>query len=148
MYISNIQLPRFSSRDYHIISICVVTRINVGIKPMELPRKLLIAELREIIRVPNHIKSGRYLMKGQPDEFKLGTGHVKFFYDKLGYLLERYTALREEALDRGYNVQDFTDCWDGLPEDMMGSYEEREIDRQILIERINERGFDLWEPMK
>ena len=27
---------------------------------------------------------------GIPDRFKLGTGHVKFFYDKLFYLFKRY----------------------------------------------------------
>lgn len=34
--------------------------------------------------------------------YTLGTGHVKFFYDKLGYIEKRYTALINEMLRRGY----------------------------------------------
>lgn len=120
-----------------------MTRINTGIAAQELPDKLLLAELREIKRIPNVIKSGRYNMAGQPTEFTLGTGHVKFFYDKLEYLLERYNNLRWEALYRGFNVSDWTDAWDGVPPELMNNYNETERDRQLLIERINEKGFDL-----
>jgi deoxyribonuclease (pyrimidine dimer) len=120
-----------------------MTRINVGIKPKELPSKLLIAELRELVRIPNQVKTGKYDMKGQPIEFKLGTGHVKFFYDKLGYLFKRYNSLRKEALNRGYNVQDFSNSWDEIPNNMMGEYTEQPKDREILISRIKKRGFDI-----
>ena len=47
---------------------------------------MLIAEHREIKRIPNCIKSGKFLMKGIPNKFTLGSGHVKFFYDKISYL--------------------------------------------------------------
>ena len=120
-----------------------MTRINTGIAAQELPDKLLLAELREIKRIPNVIKSGRYNMVGQPKEFTLGTGHVKFFYDKLEYLLERYNNLRWEALYRGFNVSDWTDAWEGVPAELMNNYQETQRDREILIERIQEKGFDL-----
>lgn len=120
-----------------------MTRINTGILAQELPDKLLLAELREIKRIPNVIKSGRYNMAGQPTEFTLGTGHVKFFYDKLEYLLERYNNLRWEALYRGFNVSDWTDAWEGVPPELMNNYNETQRDRQLLIERINEKGFNL-----
>ncbi len=120
-----------------------MTRINTGISAQELPDKLLLAELREIKRIPNVIKSGRYNMAGQPKEFTLGTGHVKFFYDKLEYLLERYNNLRWEALYRGFNVSDWTDAWEGVPSELMNNYQETQRDREILIERIQEKGFDL-----
>lgn len=120
-----------------------MTRINTGISAQELPDKLLLAELREIKRIPNVIKSGRYNMAGQPKEFTLGTGHVKFFYDKLEYLLERYNNLRWEALYRGFNVSDWTDAWEGVPTELMNNYQETQRDREILIERIQEKGFDL-----
>ena len=61
-----------------------MTRVNTGISPFELPTKLLLAELREIKRIPNLVKSGKFSLIGQPPEFTLGKGHVKFFYDKLG----------------------------------------------------------------
>ncbi len=44
-------------------------------------------------------------MDGIPDKFKLGTGHVKFFYNKLLYLKNRYTSLYNECIKRGFNVQ-------------------------------------------
>lgn len=47
-----------------------MTRINAGIR---LTDKHLLAEAREIKRVPNCIKNGRYSMVGQPDKFTLGT---------------------------------------------------------------------------
>ena len=62
-----------------------MTRINVGILPKELNTKMLIAEHREIIRIPNLIKKGKYNIKGVPEHFKLGAGHVSFFYNKLKY---------------------------------------------------------------
>ena len=74
-----------------------MTRVNVGIKPSELIGKMLIAEHREIKRIPNIIKSGKYSMKGQPQLFTLGKGHVKFFYDKLEFLRKRYELLYTEC---------------------------------------------------
>ena len=75
-----------------------MTRINCGIPPAELVDKHLIAEHREIKRIPNCIKKGRYNLTGQPDKFTLGTGHVKFFYDKLGYLKRRYESIYKECI--------------------------------------------------
>ena len=63
-----------------------MTRINIGIPPANLTRQHLIAEHREIKRISNQISKGRFNLKDQPKDFTLGTGHVKFFYDKLGYL--------------------------------------------------------------
>ena len=87
--------PRLSF--LNAVSQCIMTRINCGIPPAELSDRHLIAEHREIKRVPNLVRKGRYSMKGQPVEFTLGTGHIKFFYDKLGYLLERYQQLCTSA---------------------------------------------------
>ena len=67
-----------------------MTRINVGIPPAELVNQHLIAEHREIKRIPNCIAKGKYSMEGIPDKFKLGTGHVKFFYNKLLYLKNKH----------------------------------------------------------
>lgn len=121
----------------------IMTRINCGVAPAELPDKILLAELREIKRVPNAIRNRRYSLNGIPEEFTLGTGHVKFFYDKLEYLYERYQALRSEALNRGFNVSDFSEAWDGVPPELMNGYVEKIRDRQIIINRIQERGFQL-----
>lgn len=116
-----------------------MTRINVGIKPTELVRQHLLAEHREIKRIPNVIKSGRYNMKGQPAEFTLGTGHVKFFYDKIGYLKKRYNQLHQECIKRGYNVTDYSESFEDIPNELMNDYRPTKRDRKILQERINEK---------
>mgnify|MGYP003625622793 CR=1 FL=1 len=116
-----------------------MTRINCGIPPRELTQQHLIAEHREIKRIPNCIAKGRYNMKGQPDLFTLGTGHVKFFYDKCGYLLERYRQLYQECISRGFNVQNYEQAWDGVPKALMKNYNPTKRDRAIIRERIQER---------
>lgn len=122
-----------------------MTRINVAIEPAELPDKLLLAEHMEIKRIPNAVNKGRYNTNGIPKKFKLGTGHVKFFYNKLQYLKNRYLSLHTEAVNRGFNVTDFSSSWDGCPDELMNDYSPTDNDRELLIERISSKGFKLNE---
>ena len=116
-----------------------MSRINAGIPPKDLTDRHLIAEHREIKRIPNIIKKGKLSGTGAPAEFTLGTGHIKFFYDKQQYLLDRYKDLYAECLRRGFNVQDYSTAWDGLPPELMNNYTPTPRDRKIVRERIAER---------
>ena len=116
-----------------------MTRINVGIPPADLVNQHLIAEHREIKRIPNCIAKGKYNMDGIPDKFKLGTGHVKFFYNKLLYLKNRYTSLYNECVKRGFNVQNYIAAWDNVPQELMNNYKVKANDIRIIRKRINER---------
>ena len=116
-----------------------MTRINVGIPPAELNGRHLIAEHREIKRIPNCIAKGKYNMEGIPDKFKLGTGHVKFFYNKLLYLKKRYISLYNECVKRGFNVQNYISAWDNVPQKLMNDYKVRANDCRIIRQRINDR---------
>jgi len=116
-----------------------MTRINVGIKPTKLCRQHLLAEAREIKRIPNAVGKGKFNMKGQPKEFTLGTGHVKFFYDKLLFLKKRYEEVYAECLARGYNATYFGGAWDNVPIKYMNDYIPTERDRKIVQDRIDER---------
>lgn len=118
-----------------------MTRINIGIPPAELTNKHLIAEHREIKRIPNCIGKGKYSMSNQPKEFTLGTGHVKFFYDKLLYLKNRYEQLYQECIHRGFNVQYYGSAWDNIPQHLMNDYEPKINDISLIKTRIKER---LW----
>lgn len=118
-----------------------MTRINAAIQPEELPYKLLLAELREIKRIPNSIHKAN--LNNIPNQFSLGHGHVRFFYNKGAYTLKRYLNLRDEALKRGYRVQDFSDAWNSYPKKLMGEWSPGEKERKIIIKRIKERGFVL-----
>ncbi len=116
-----------------------MTRINCGIPVEELCKEHLLAEHREIKRIPNCIKKGRYSMKGQPDQFTLGEGHVKFFYDKLQYLYERYIQLYNRCIEKKLNVTAYHDAFYDVPQELFNYYEPTDRDRQIVRERIAER---------
>lgn len=116
-----------------------MTRINTGINPKDLSRQHLLAELREIKRIPNLITSGKAVVKNIPETFRLGPGHVKFFYDKCGHLLDRYHRLRNEALRRGYNVSNFSGAWDDVPQHLMNDWRPTPEARTLIQNRIKER---------
>tara|TARA_R100001143_G_C3344547_1_gene126040 strand:+ start:1074 stop:1385 length:312 start_codon:yes stop_codon:yes gene_type:complete len=100
---------------------------------------MLLAEHREIKRIPNAVAKGTANITNIPEKFCLGTGHVKFFYDKLEYLLCRYYLVHYGCLVRGFNVQDYSGAWDGVPKHLMGSYQPTEDDKQLIRDRISER---------
>lgn len=116
-----------------------MTRINVGIPPSELTTKHLIAEHREIVRIPNCVAKGKFNLDNQPSEFKLGSGHVKFFYTRLGYLKDRYEQIYQECIKKGYNVTYYGNAWDNIPETLMGNYTPTQKDIEIIKQRITER---------
>lgn len=116
-----------------------MTRINVGIPPLQLTNKHLIAEHRELKRIPNVVRRGRCRLDKIPKEFSLGKGHVSFFYDKLGYLKNRYLELYHECRRRGFNVQSYLDSWEGIPDKLMNDYTPTEKDINIIKERIADR---------
>lgn len=81
----------------------------------ELCREHLVAEYREITRLPNNLvkslnrKSKPFNPhKEIPPEYVLGKGHVKFFYDKMLFLEKRFVQLVNEMNKRGYTTN-FTD---------------------------------------
>lgn len=82
-----------------------MTRINC-IPVEELSQKHLVAEYREIGRVyalavSAYNRGERTSAHGEA--YTLGTGHVKFFYSRLGYVTKRHRELIAEMLRRGYN---------------------------------------------
>lgn len=98
-----------------------MTRINV-IPVEDLSREHLVAEYREITRVPNNLKKS-LSRKGKPFcfseiplDYVLGEGHVKFFFDKMLFLKNRFELLVEEMLRRNYKPS-YTDSSIFIPED-------------------------------
>ena len=124
-----------------------MTRINVDIDPSELPSKLLVAEFYEMIRIPNAIVAMRVdLSVPIPFEFTLGKGHVRFFYNKIKFLHDRYIYIYRECLERGFNVtfndRSFILVLKFYPE-LYNDYISGPLDRQIVIDRIESKGFTL-----
>jgi deoxyribonuclease (pyrimidine dimer) len=116
-----------------------MTRISVGVRAVELCDAHLIKERIELLRIPNAIKSGKAVVKDIPKKFTLGTGHVKFFYDKIGYLHHRYLELTAECIERDFNITDFSDSFKGVSSTLCNDYIETEDDRRIVVDRVNER---------
>jgi hypothetical protein len=88
-----------------------MTRINAFIPVEELSREHLLAEHREIKRIPNMINSGKARIEDIPDTFRLGTGHVKFFYNKIRFLFKRYCEIYDMCMKRGYKVESYHDAF-------------------------------------
>lgn len=81
-----------------------MTRINV-VSVTELCDQHLLAEHRELTRIPNDIvKREGNVPLSTAKAYLLGAGHVTFFRNKLKFLKNRYDALHQECLDRGFNV--------------------------------------------
>ena len=122
-----------------------MTRINVNIRPSLLCREHLLAEHREMKRIPNKVSKGKYSLDNIPPVFKLGSGHEKFFYNKLLYLKNRYESVYSECIKRNLNVTYYGNAWDGVPPSLMKDYTPTRKDRNILVERINERILNMQE---
>ena len=115
-----------------------MTRINT-VPPQELCDKHLMAEIREITRIPNTVKSGKAKVEGIPETFRLGSGHVKFFYNKLGYLERRYKQLYDECMYRGFNVQDNSGSFKGIPISLMNDWTPTPQSVSLIKDRLEEK---------
>jgi deoxyribonuclease (pyrimidine dimer) len=117
------------------------TRVNL-VDVKTLTRQHLLSEHREIKRIPNMVKSGRAVFKDIPEKFTLGTGHVKFFYNKLVWLSFRYDAVYDECIKRGFAVtayhQSFRDAIDATVT-LQQFWVPTDEDIAISQERINQK---------
>ena len=124
-----------------------MTRINL-VEPSQLTTKHLMAEYRESPRVFTAVRKLVYIPSPRVGDgwrkfiesnqiapsYILGTGHVKFFYDKLPWLRERYRSIcyelrtkREVSLDKDV-------------------YQSVIIDADDLIASIRMDMIDDWQP--
>ena len=79
-----------------------MTRINV-IHPEYLLDQHLFAEYRELPRIFEYAR--RALARGRvtiPERYTLGEGHMRFFYNKTAWLVQRHATIVAELLKRGY----------------------------------------------
>lgn len=123
-----------------------MTRINV-VPVSELSNLHLLAEYRELPRIfglaRKAFNSGK--LKAIPDTYRMGTGHVTFFYDKLLYCFKRQQALVAELERRGYRLTHNKPetLLDGAPIQLMNDYNPTEsalaINRQRIADRNNAR---------
>lgn len=116
-----------------------MTRINASIQPYELTDQHLLAEIRELPRILNTVKSGKAKIENKTDVFKLGIGHVCFFYPRLQFLVSRHKDLIQEANLRRFNTLNYSDSYKNLPKYLLNDWKPSNDVRELLKERINER---------
>lgn len=117
-----------------------MTRINC-VPVQELCNKHLFAEWRELPRINKYIEKSLNSKNPieMPPEYVLGTGHVKFFYDKINYLLKRYEELTDELLERKYNIERRELKITGLAwwfNDWQPTEKDMELNRQRIKDRL------------
>lgn len=126
-----------------------MTRINL-IDPSLLDRRHLLAEYMELPRVFTLVSVR--LMKGHdvdvqtvPEAYCLGTGHVKFFYNKLLFLNNRQLCIIKELRRYDY-VLNFTSplirSYSHLPAYVWNDYTPTANALQLNIARLFERNND------
>ena len=113
-----------------------LTRINV-VPVSELTREHLVAEYRELPRIS---KLARVLKPSQvPKDYKLGAGHMYFFYDKGLFLKRRFEdEIVPEMHRRGY-VTKYTKYREhpaGLNKDYIVTDNALRINRARIKERL------------
>lgn len=118
-----------------------MTRINSAINVRRLTDEHLLAEHREIKRLPyclgKAIASGS--VKRIPEKFTLGTGHVLFFLDKMEFAEKRYLQIYYECRRRELSVCWYHDNFFYVPKEYVLDYTPTDEERQLLIKRITDR---------
>ena len=81
-----------------------MTRINV-VLVNELSDNFIMAEFFELPRIyPLAVKAAQRDDRDIPEHYVMGEGHMRFFYNKLSYLVARQAKLRAEGLRRGLKL--------------------------------------------
>ncbi|KAB0538948.1 pyrimidine dimer DNA glycosylase/endonuclease V [Pseudochrobactrum algeriensis] len=124
-----------------------MTRINC-IPPQELTGPHLVAEYRELPRIFTLARAA--IERGEkpddprnPRSYTLGKGHVRFFYPRLGFLVQRQQALIDEMLRRGYqpSYQSTAHLIEGIPQHWCADWQPDEaaiaINKARIAERLN-----------
>lgn len=122
-----------------------MTRINV-IDPYWLTDQHLLAEYRELPRIFGAARDA--LARGSvdvPREYVLGTGHVRFFYDKTDWLARRHANIVAELLKRKYKLtltDPLTPVEGYEPSDWKPRLDDVVVNMQRLRERLQSK--DDW----
>ena len=112
-------------------------RIN-AINPKYLTDQHLIAEYRELLMATKALERNQHTNSPIPKEYRLGTGHVNFFKNKIGYLKKRHVALKNEMTRRGFTNRHNIHS-EVFPENMCNDWKPSKKDRKVSADRIYSR---------
>jgi deoxyribonuclease (pyrimidine dimer) len=126
-----------------------MTRVNL-VPPEDLADQHLFAEWRELKMIPAKVRKNlakAVSMADIPAKYTLSTGHVKFFYNKMGWLYIRHQNLTRELKKRNFNISDFN-AFEAflheMPDEHIGNDwfptpDEIKVNVNRIIERLNQR---------
>jgi deoxyribonuclease (pyrimidine dimer) len=113
-----------------------VTRINV-IDPDELTDQHLLAEYRELpraVRLALRVRDTAAVLV--PTRYTMGTGHVRFFYTRTDWLVDRHTRIVGELQRRGYSPKYVALI---TPVGPASGWSPDGRDREVNLERLRDR---------
>lgn len=121
-----------------------MTRINL-VNPSELSDQHLLAEIRELPRIFTLVEKNPNT-NNIPTNYKMGTGHMNFFKDKLKFLYWRYIELYTEWHKRGFKYkytlnQTLANMLDVVKKypDLNNNWSPDEKEKIISIQRLQEK---------
>lgn len=135
-----------------------MTRINcIDVYDLSIPH--LNGEYLEITRVftltKKRLVNGEYYsnrFRDIPNEYCLGEGHVKFFYDKCLFVLKRYVQLYKRRkfslkhdLDDALFLSVVKDVQANIPLPLMGDWEPSLTDKQLNLTRLIEKSPEFYQ---
>lgn len=119
-----------------------MTRINL-IPPSDLHDQHLMAEYRELPRIFTYVEKLKDLPKDIPAQYTMGKGHVKFFANKLKFLMHRQFNITHELMDRGFkinfDVRELYLRYKDIDEKYKNDYTPTDGELAISLQRINEK---------
>lgn len=125
-----------------------MTRINL-VPVEDLADQHLFAEWREIKMIPvklrklHSTKPTHVIADSIPAKYTMSTGHVRFFYNKMLFLYQRYIKLSDELRTRDYSIaeHDPTELFLAgiVPEMQDPMWEPSKEEIAISVERISTR---------
>jgi deoxyribonuclease (pyrimidine dimer) len=119
-----------------------MTRINV-VPVDELCNQHKFAEWREMPRLVGNLNKSLnrktpFSMDEIPPHYILGTGHVKFFYDKFEWLYKRHQELTRQLIAQGYDIQSDSDIFKSVDTKWFNDWTPRAEDLELNRQRIKE----------
>lgn len=113
-----------------------MVRVNL-LKTNSLSDQHLIAEYNEILMLVAYLKKYKSLLD-IPKEYCLGKGHMKFFKDKVLYLVERHEKLKTEMRKRNFVTNKKIDL-KGFDKKQLNNWKPVKKDKEIIKKRIIEK---------
>ena len=116
-----------------------MVRINL-VEPKKLTDQHLVAEFNETLMLFGQIK--KCSTENIPKNYCLGTGHIRFFFDKLVFLKKRFEKLKREMIKRGFrptkelDISGFEQC---LQNDWIPSKIDIDLNKKRIRERIRQK---------